>query len=352
MPYVYHVPANGVLGIRTNAPHLKWSWGINMPAASVDEYEACAIGLRLEVGEIPSPTPPTAAADSLGKYHYFSGIPGADELFYDRTLVGNRRLKLHVSGLLGAEPSLRVNPAYLRYVTHRFMNLHSAGYILTDIAALLMLRNGYAPLHCSGFQLGDATVLVLAPPNTGKTLTSMMACLEHGARFLAEDLAITDGKTLYSVPWTSTFRYYDRIDTSLRSRALNRLTSAMPLLELLPLGKSAGIDTMMPTSQLLTQSRITHIAILERGKEGVFPETVDQAYRKAVNLNRYEFNYVKAPTLVAYEFFNPELDLDAASSEERTLLRSAVENADQRLVVRTLDATRYAPLLADHLSRP
>ena len=91
------------------------------------------------------------------------------------------------------------------------MNLHSPGYVLTDIVAWALRQAGYAPVHCSGFSAPEGTVLVLAPPNTGKTLTTMMACMEMGAGYLAEDVAITDGTNLYAVPWTSTFRYYEHI---------------------------------------------------------------------------------------------------------------------------------------------
>ncbi len=84
------------------------------------------------------------------------------------------------------------------------MNLHSLGYILTDLASLLLLRRGYAPLHCSAFKSGDATVVITAPPNTGKTLTSVMACMEHQADYIAEDLAITDGQDIF-------YKDYDRI---------------------------------------------------------------------------------------------------------------------------------------------
>lgn len=210
-----------------------------------------------------------------------------------------------MSGLVEDESVLTVNRDYLHFVTHRFMNLHSAGYILTDVAALKLLHSGYAPLHCSGFRYRDATVLVLAPPNTGKTLTTMMACLDDGAEFIAEDLAITDGTQLFSVPWTSTFRYYDRIDDSRRSRLLNKATRLMPLLELLSLGKSDGIDTLLAPEQIVTDCGITHVVILERGSESVEVVEAAEAERKAINLNRYEFNYVKAPALVAYEFFNP-----------------------------------------------
>jgi hypothetical protein len=229
------------------------------------------------------------------------------------------------------------------------MNLHSIGYILTDLASLLLLRRGFSPVHCSAFRADDATVLVLAPPNTGKTLTTMMACMEHGASFMAEDLAITDGRTLYSVPWTSTFRYYSHIDESARSRMMNALTRRIPLFELLPGGSRAPINAYVPDERLLSRSEITHVVMLERGPEEVREATEDEAIRKAVNLNRYEFNYHKAPLVVACEYFLPELAIDEAYHEERRILRDVVRGARHRWVVRTPDATRYAQLILDSL---
>src|SRR5437870_7188329 len=113
-------------------------------------------------------------------------------MYYDRRFALGSRLQLAAKGLLGDEPTFKVNRTYYRYISHRFMNLHSLGYLLTDVASLLLLRRAIAPLHCSAFRCGDATVLIIAPPNTGKTLTTMMACMEHRADFIAEDLAFTD----------------------------------------------------------------------------------------------------------------------------------------------------------------
>jgi hypothetical protein len=347
----YHVSATGVLGLRTNAPSVKWSWGVNIPAATAKEYDDCAVRVRLKVSDDGIADPESESAADFGKYHYFGGQPHQQSIYYKRTFLGKRNLEMRMSGLNSDEPMLHVNKTYFRYFAYRFMNLHSPGYILTDMVALLLLRHGFTPLHCSAFRYGDATVLVLAAPNQGKTLTSMMACMEHGSSFLAEDLAITDGKTLYSVPWTSTFRYYDRIDTSRRSQALTRLTKIVPPLELLPFGQTDAVDTFIDSRRMLADSPITHVAILERGHECITDETGDEAYRKAVNLNRYEFNYVKAPALVAYEFFNPDIDLDGAAAEERRLLRQTIDHAQQRLVVRSQDATRYASLLVDHLTQ-
>src|SRR5690606_8068706 len=172
---------------------------------------------------------------------------------------------LRVKNLVKNEPIVYVNPTYYRYITHRVMNLHSVGYILPDLVALLLLRNGYAPRHCSAFRIGSATVVVLAPPNTGKTLSTMMACMEHGADFIAEDLAITDGTRLYSVPWTSTFRYYSTVENNPFVRFKNRLTRVIPILELVQLSKPTAITKYISEKKMIAQSEVTHVVVLERG---------------------------------------------------------------------------------------
>ena len=341
----YFVLSKDLLGLCTNVASFKWSFGITAPAATREAFEACTVRLRLHVGEVP--TPPED--ERLGKYHYFSGVPGADALYYSRRFLLNSELRLAARGLLTDEPTFFVNRTYHRYLKHRFMNLHSIGYILTDLAALLLLRRGYATIHCSAFRKDDATVIVFAPPNTGKTLSTMMAC-KQGAQFLAEDFAITDGRTVHAVPWTSTFRYYSDVEGGLWSRAVRGLTALFPPLELLPLQRSKPIDSYLDRHAILDHSPLTHVVILERGPTGVHEEPLDEAYRKIANLNRFEFKYTRAPLLVAYEFFNPALDIAAAATGEAAVLRQTVLHARRRLVVRALDATQYAPLILGALA--
>jgi len=314
-----------------------------VPEATRAEYDRCKVRFSLKVENDLEPP----RGESLGKYHYFSGRPEDDTLYYSRPFMFGSRLRFRAKGLLSPEPEITFNKTYMRFVTHRFMNVHSAGFILTDLAGLLLLHRGYAPIHCSAFQYQDATVVVAAPPNTGKTLTTMMACMEHGAKFLAEDLAITDGSTIYSVPWTSTFRFYNKIDSSWRSRLGGKLQSVFPPIELLPLRKQQPITEYVQPEKMLSSAKATHLVVLERGEEGVVPIDAELADRKVRNLNRYEFNYVRSPLIVAHEFFNPGSDITGACQTEHKLLRSLVENVDHRLVVRTPDATRYAKMIVD-----
>lgn len=343
MPEHFMIAARGILGVRTNARGFSWSFGMRMPAATQAEYEACEIRLRLEVGAVPG----LGNGQPVGKYHYFQGAPEADVVYYERPFLFNAKLLMRAEGLLSAEPCVRVNRAYYRLVAHRFMNLHSIHYILTDLAALLLLRRGYAPLHCSAFRKGDATAVIFAPPNTGKTLTAVMACLEHGAQFLAEDIAITDGTMIYPVPWTSTFRYYARLEPSLRSRAASAVRRMLPALELLPLAKPKPITAYLDGQGIFQDSEITHLFILERGPTAVRPASPQEAWRKLVNLNRFEFCYHKAPLIVAHEFFNPALNIDAACKAERDLLQAVADRARVRMVVQTDDATKYASLVTE-----
>lgn len=345
--YRYYVASPGVLAVATNAPNFKWSFATTAPPVTLDEFDDCAVRLRLDVVDDVS----IPRADQVGKYHYWLGNPDEDVLYYDRSFVLGKRLRMAVHGVCSGSPTLTVNRNYYRYISHRFMNLHSVGYILTDLAALLLLRSGFAPLHCSAFKSGDATVVVAAPPNTGKTLTTMLACMEHSADFIAEDLAITDGRTVYSVPWTSTFRYYNQVEQGFATRLRHRATKLLPLVELIAPSNPPPITRYVPTDRLTARARATHLLILERGPAGIDDVGTDEAFPRVHNLNRYEFNYFRSPLAVAYEYFNPQLDLVGALRTEESILRQLLENCDYRWIVRSHDASRYANLTLNAIRR-
>lgn len=343
----YFVLVDTLLGLYTNVEHFRWSYGIDPPPTDRQSYDNCLIKLRLDVGPLEAQTP----GNSTSKYHYFSGTPGTDQLHYQRPFLFNSNLQLVAKGLLTDTPCFAVNKQYYRFVTHRFMNLHSIGYIMTDASTLLLLQRGYAPLHCSAFRFENSTVVVFAPPNTGKTLTTMTACLDHGAGFLAEDLAVTDGREIFSVPWTSTFRYYSQVDKRPWARLVDALTRKIPILELLPIVKSKPINTYVNDGQMLSRAEVTHIAILEPGERpGVIEVSRDEAHRRILNLNRYEFNYQKAPFNVAYAYFNPNLDLEQAYQSEKQISYSLIRNSDRPLVVRANNPLQYARLILDNLA--
>ncbi|PSL41560.1 hypothetical protein B0H99_102244 [Planomicrobium soli] len=342
----YYIAAKGVLAVKTNIKNFKWSFGYNMPEAEKADYEACKVKLHLVIEDFNEDD----QLAELGKYHYFNGNSGGEKIYYTRDFAMGKKLRIKAENLLSDEPKITVNKNYYKFVTHRFMNLHSVGYILTDLATLLLLKKGYAPIHCSAFKKDGAAVAVFAPPSTGKTLSSMMACMNHGAKFIAEDLAITDGNEIFSVPWTSTFRFYSNMEQSMASKLKNKATKMIPQLEYIDFLKAKPITDYVSASSILDAETVTHVAILERGGDKVSVEPAEEAVRKILNLNRNAFHYLKSPFLTAYEFFNPGMAIEEAASNEKAILEQLVRNSEKVFSVKNVNPTDYAQVLIDQIA--
>lgn len=341
----YYIAAKGILAIKTNVKDFKWSFGHNMPEAAKEEYEACQVKLHLVIEDFNE----DEGLAGLGKYHYFNGNPGAEKIYYTRDFAMRKKLRIKAEDLLSDEPKITFNKNYYKFITHRIMNLHSVGYILTDLATLLLLKKGYAPIHCSAFKKGDSSVAVFAPPSTGKTLSSMMACMDHGAQFIAEDLAITNGREIFSVPWTSTFRFYSNMEQSTASKLKNRAAKIIPPLEYVSFSKTKPVTDYVAASSILDAETVTHVAILERGADEVSAEPAEEAVRKMLNLNRNAFHYLKSPFLTAYEFFNPGMAIEEAASNEKAILEELVRNSEKVFSVKNVNPTDYAHVLVDQI---
>lgn len=298
-----------------------------MPEASEEEYLDCAVKIHVVLENFND----DEKLKSMGRYHYFNGSPGGDEIHYTRRLPMNQKMRFKAENLMSDEAKITVNKVYYKLITHRIMNLHSIHYIATDLAALLLLKKGYAPIHCSAFKKGDEAVAVFAPPDTGKTLSAVTACMDLGASFIAEDMAITDGKVIYAVPWTNSFCYY----TSNSKKDKNR----DPKAETAQDKKKQG----------LLSAVATHVAVLEKGSDetALLPESI--AISKLMNLNRYEFNYLRSPLLIAYEFFNPGLMIDEGLEKEREILSALVRNSQKAFTLRRENPTHYAKALLSEM---
>ncbi len=339
----YYVAVKNLLAIRTNVKGFNWSFGHNMPEVSQQEYEECTVKMHLAVEDFQE----DECLENMGKYHYFNGDSGAHKLYYSRNFSKNIKIKIKAENLLSDEPKITFNPNYYRFVKHRFMNLHSVDWILADLAMVLLLNKGYAPIHCSAFKKEDSIITVFAPPNTGKTLSSMMACIDHGAQFIAEDLALTDGKKIYAVPWTSTFRFYSNLKQSRASKMKDKMVKILPPLEYISFSKAKPVTDYVGSSLILDAETVTHLAILGRGTDEVTIQDEKEAFRKMLNLNRNAFHYLKSPFLTAYAFFNPQLDIERAAAQEKEILAKLINNCEKVFLLKAVNPTNYAHMLIE-----
>tara|TARA_B100000795_G_scaffold115302_1_gene85627 strand:- start:2272 stop:3342 length:1071 start_codon:yes stop_codon:yes gene_type:complete len=341
LKHYYYSPVDSLIGVKTNIKDFSFSYGMAMPYSDKSIFGKSKIKITLNV--VKGRVEPTKEdKDKMGKFHYFNGFPNSGEIFYERNFIYKRKLQFKISGIDTNNIEVTVNKDYMRYVRHRFMNIHSMGYILTDIINLRLMHNNLAPLHCSGVVVNHEGYAIFAPPNTGKTLTAMTLCMNNNSKykFIAEDLALTDGKKLFAVPWTSTFRYYDTVDTSRFSKFLNNMTEKISILELFSFGKTEPITNYV--KDISMKAPIKGIYILDRGEIKNSDISAEEAFDRINTLDRYEFNYMRAPTIIAYEYFNRKTDIEFAYKRERELLKEMISTADFLRVISTDNALNYA----------
>ena len=126
----YYSPVDGLIGVKTNIKDFSFSYGMAMSHVEKLVFEKSQIKITLNVvkGEV---APTKEDKDKMGKFHYFNGFPDKGEIFYERNFLFKRKLQFKITGIDTNNIEVTVNKDYMRYVKHRFMNIHSIGYILT-----------------------------------------------------------------------------------------------------------------------------------------------------------------------------------------------------------------------------
>jgi len=342
----YFVFVKGILGVKTNMKEFTWSYGTVAPESNKSEFEKCKIKVHVDVRNSKNVFEKDFDITRLGKYHYFGANQNENKIYYERDFFGSSKLRYSIE-INENYIHVIVGKNYMKYIKHRIMNLHSISYILTDIVAGLLLKNGIATIHCSAVNTDDQSIIFFAPPNTGKTLTSIQLCKNDNFNFIAEDFALTDGEKVWSVPWTSTFRYYDDINESKLDTLINKLTSYIPVLEFISFGKNKSIDKYLGKERIKHLSKATDLVVLERGKHSVDYNKRD-GFRKIVNLNRYEFNYHKSPSTVVINYFNPEFSLEKMYEKEKEIINNLIKRCTYTCIVED-NALNYTDIVLEEV---
>ena len=99
------------------------------------------------------------------------------------------------------------------------------------------------------------------------------------------------------------------------------------------------------SSSILSSAPVTHVAVLERHEdEAVLALDQETAVAKAMNLNRYEFNYMKAPPSSHTSTSILNWRLIDALMRERGVLAKVIAGADETFLVQRATPLRYASL--------
>lgn len=338
----YYVYVEGILGVKTNTNKFKWVYGETTSKSTETEFEKCKIKINLYIKKSKDVFDKEININDYDKYNYFFARKNERKIYYERNFFLKSKLRYSIEIKDNNNLDVIVSNSYFRYIKYRFMNLHSLGYILTDLISGFLLNNGYCTMHCSAINVMNKSIVIFAPPNTGKTLTAIKLCEIEGARFISEDIALTDGKNIYAAPWTSTFRYYNHTKESKLAKLVSVLNKIIPVLELFSI-KRKSIKEYLGKDRVLTKSKITDVVVLGKGNNEVL-KSKEGIFENIINLNKYEFNYHRSPTMLVLNYFNPNLSIDRMFDLEKSILSKMI-NSTNVYKINAKNAIDYSELI-------
>ena len=263
--WYFYVYCGGILGVKTNYRDFKWIYGSVAPSCSEDVFEECKVKFTVIVEpdkHISLTNPPD------GRFQMYSWDKTEKTLFFDRTFFSSIKTAFSIK-FEGNSVEAHIGKNYFKYVKLKIMHMHAVYYMLSDIASVLLLKNGMLSLYASAVYYApeDRCVVCFAPPNTGKTVTAESLCKLSGYKLVGEDVVITDGSRIYSCPWTNSYRKNGGSFDG--AGAFGRLKTA----EYRP---------------KYSDCKVTDIAVLSLGEPAITPDK-QEAEKKISILNGYLF---------------------------------------------------------------
>jgi hypothetical protein len=256
------------------------------------------------------------------RFHFIWGREEVDELYYERPLMGPIKARLLVKDFR-TYPKIFVNPTYYYWLRFHIENVYPPGSHLTDVVTIKLLEQELAPIHCSVMSFNGEGVLIFGPPDMGKTIT-VFSSLDSGFNFLSEDIAVTDGKYVYGCPFTSTYR-------GGTNEIVHKLSSKFPIIGYYWPRPAKAAFEFIEKNKIDKVAKIKTVYILDRGKQSLEVLKDEEAIRRILILNRYEFKF-NNPLLTAYSYFNRDLDLNKLMDKEKEIISRIVRNSKNCLV--------------------
>ena len=283
------------------------------------------------------------------RFHYCYGAENAEEVYFERPLGLGLNARLHCKNLM-TDPQIRVNKTYYKFIKSKIDNTFPPGVHLADTLSLLLLKNNYIPLHCAAISSNNEGIVLAAPPDTGKSITTMLA-VKRGYGFLSEDIAVADDKYVYSNPQTTTFYNIPGFKTnhSLRQMLFRFLAAYTPTPGYFVRPPTARIYDIMKDVKIDLKAPIKYIFILAKGRDTLEELDSKEALRRILIINRNEFSYHKNTLLFAYSYFNRSLNINALMQKEERLIENMTSKVKSYLV-QSADAANFINIIDKAIS--
>lgn len=303
----YYIYCKGILGIKTNISDFKWIYGSVAPLASKDEYDKCLIKFDVCVKDEKQLTNSSFYDE---KFQAYAWNEANKTIFYRRKFPLNLEIGYNLK-ICENKVVAEIGKNYIRFIKNRTMNLHGIYYLLSDVANILLLKNGFITLYASAVYYSPLMrgIVNFAPPNTGKSFTATRLCELKDYSLVSEDVIISNGQKIFSCPWTCSYRKgnctADVTDSLTRVKRANEVNKC-------------------------EECDITDLSVLFLGRKEIKTDTKNILKYISI-LNGYLFNYYSSPIVKILGYFDDSY-YKPWNTYAEAILENMVKNSECRLL--------------------
>ena len=186
-------------------------------------------------------------------------------------------------------------------------------FINNTLVPLKLLQKGYSFVHAACLDHTGEGLLIVAPPNTGKTYTAL-SLNRAGFNFLSDDLTIIKGNKAYCWPTNLTINpfHIDTFELSISWREYLKMT-ARQMINRVPLLAACLDGVKMSTERvlhnLIAQTTIKNMCFLDNGPEVVEELDHKVGFKKLIATS-HEIQVFGNPIISYYFYKYPREKVD------------------------------------------
>jgi len=310
----------GLVRLRSNVRRIPYFHILSGITKGKDEFKSPETEFEIEftVGKIESPL-----KKSSGKI--YTAI-GDDTLYFEYPIglgiVPKMLLEFKDNGI-----NVTINRTYYRLGRININQLYSPGWHLIDTLDLKLLNIGYSLLHGAAFVYKNKTVLLIALSDTGKTRTTLSFVAKYGAKYIAEDMLVTDGDTLFSCPYGISHLHPDLLPLGASWSIYEKIYTSFPGLDILGKKPIKSILDVISRNKLCLQSRVDYIFVIRKGERETSLLDAETAIKMILASNKAEFRYSTNPMLMSAQMMGL-VDVFGAMESEKKIIDKLINNSE------------------------
>ena len=263
---------------------------------------------------------------------WFYGRENENFIYYEDVFFGLKN-QILLKNLLD-EPEITVSKSCLWL--DKFYPPRSRGSIqslIDSVIRIKQIQEGYLPIHAACVSNDEHTILIVAYPNVGKTL-SCLQLLKEGYKYISDDTVLVDKNGYAYLTSFSAgigqrdflkfikpsdigkWKYYQ---TLLRAK----IYESNKIIERIIQPPKIALGEIFPTKD---KAKVDIIATVEIGPKRIEKIDMFDITTKIMKINNYSLSRLNNPLIWAYSYFNNDFNVEEIEGINWMNLSDFVEN--------------------------